>query len=349
MADPPAAAREQAAYVNPAPRVAVIGATGAAGSTVLRILRERAFPMRELLLLASERSEGVRVAVGESEHVVHAVSEDALRGVDIAFFAAGGQTARAFAPAVAAQGGVAVDKSSAYRLDPDVPLVVPEVNAEALRSHRGIVANPNCVTIPLTMTLAPLQRAFGLRQVTCATYQAASGAGRDLVAELAQQERDDAAGIEPAARVYPHVLHRNVMPGGWRMIGDDTEEEVKVVAETRRVLDASDLAISITTVRVPVAVGHSAAVFVALERAAGSEAVREVMRSAPGLTVVDEPGAQRYPTPRSVAGTDTVQVGRIRRDAGRENGVAFFFSADNLRKGAATNAVQVAELLLDAR
>lgn len=334
--------------MNQAPRVAVVGATGAAGSTVLRILHERAFPMAELVLLASERSEGTRVAVGESEHVVHAVTEDALRGVDIAFFAAGGATARAFAPAVASNGGVAVDKSSAYRMDPHVPLVVPEVNSAALRAHRGIVANPNCVAIPLTLTLAPLQRAFGLRQVTCATYQAASGAGRDLVAELAEQERDDAAGAEPRAHVYPYVLHRNVVPGGWRMIGDDTDEEVKVVAETRRVLSASDLAMSITTVRVPVAVGHSAAVFVALERAANADEVREVLRTAPGVTVVDDPAAQRYPTPRSVAGTDAVQVGRIRRDPGRENGVDFFFSADNLRKGAATNAVQVAELLLDA-
>jgi len=328
------------------PVVAVVGATGAAGGTLVRVLHERCFPMSDLRLLASGRSEGLRVITGESQHVVHALDDSSLRGVDLAFFAAGGATARRHAPTVAANGGVAVDKSSAYRMDPEVPLVVPEVNAEALRSHRGIVANPNCVAIPLTMTLAPLHQAFGLRQVTCATYQAASGAGRDLVAELGQQERDEESGLEPRADVYPHVLHRNVVPGGWRMIGDDTEEEVKVMAETRRVLALPDLAMSITTVRVPVAVGHSAAVFVQLERDADSAAVRDVLRAAPGLTVVDEPAAQRYPTARAVAGTDAVQVGRIRRDAGRENGIAFFFSADNLRKGAATNAVQVAELLL---
>ena len=328
------------------PVVAVVGATGAAGGTLLRVLHERCFPMADLRLLASERSEGVRVVAGESEHVVHAVSDALLRGIDLAFFAAGSATARKHAPTVARDGGVAVDKSSAYRMDPEVPLVVPEVNAEALHTHRGIVANPNCVAIPLALTLAPLQQAFGLRQVTCATYQAASGAGRDLVAELRQQERDDASDAEPHARVYPHVLHGNVVPGGWRMIGDDTEEEVKVIAETRRVLDAPDLAMSITTVRVPVAVGHSAAVFVELVRDAGGEDAREVLRAAPGIVVVDEPAAQRYPTPRAVAGTDAVHVGRIRRDPGRENGIAFFFSGDNLRKGAATNAVQVAELLL---
>ncbi|MBV8195048.1 MAG: aspartate-semialdehyde dehydrogenase, partial [Candidatus Dormibacteraeota bacterium] len=192
----------------------------------------------------------------------------------------------------------------------------------------------------------PLERAFGLRQVTLATYQAASGAGRALVEELAEQERADASDAEPNASVYPHVLHGNVVPGGWAMRGDDTEEEVKVVAETRRVLELPQLAISITTVRVPVSVGHSAAVFVELEQVVDIEAARRVLGQGPGITVVDDPSAQRYPTPRAAAGTDLVHVGRIRRDQGRDNGIAFFFSADNLRKGAATNAVQVAELLL---
>ena len=329
-----------------APRVAVVGATGAAGSTLLRVLQERAFPLADIRVLASPRSEGTTVTVGEAPLSVHAVTEDALRGADIVFFAAGGGTSRRFAPVVAEGGGVAVDKSSAYRQDPAVPLVVPEVNAETLRAHKGIVANPNCVAIPLTITLAPLQRAFGLRQVTLATYQAASGAGRALVAELHEQEHADADGVEPHAAVYPHVLHGNVVPGGWTMEGDDTEEEVKVVAEARRVLGLPSLPVSITTVRVPVAVGHSAAVFVELDRAVDAQEARTVLRDAAGITIVDDPGQQRYPTPREVAGTDRVAVGRVRRDHGRENGVAFFFSADNLRKGAATNAVQVAELLL---
>jgi len=220
------------------------------------------------------------------------------------------------------------------------------VNGETVRTHHGIVANPNCVAIPLSITLAPLQRAFGVRQVTLATYQAASGAGRALVDELREQERDDSTGEEPRARVYPHVLHGNVVPGGWTMDGDDTEEEVKVVAETRRVLASPALAISVTTVRVPVAVGHSAAVFVELESDASAADARRILAAAPGVSVVDDPASQRYPTPRAVAGSDTVAVGRVRRDAGRANGLAYFFSADNLRKGAATNAVQVAELLI---
>ena len=329
-----------------APRVAVVGATGAAGSTLLRILHERAFPMSDLRVLASERSDGMTVAVGEAKLTVRAVSERVLRGADIVFFAAGGGTSRRFAPYVADHGGVAVDKSSAYRQDPQVPLVVPEVNAASLSAHKGIVANPNCVAIPLTITLAPLQRAFGLRQVTLATYQAASGAGRALREELEAQLRDAAAGREPRAEVYPHVLQGNVVPGGWSMQGDDTEEEVKVIAETRKVLGIPRLRISITTVRVPVAVAHSAAVFVELQRAVTPDEAREALGDAPGITVIDDPATQRYPTARDAAGTDAVLVGRVRRDTGRDNGIAYFFSADNLRKGAATNAVQVAELLL---
>jgi len=328
-----------------APVVAVVGATGAAGGTVLRVLHERAFPMAELRAIATERSAGTRVHCGEAELTVLRLDDAALRGVDIAFFAAGGPTSRRHAPRVAAAGGIAVDKSSAFRMDPTVPLVVPEVNPQRLHDHQGIVANPNCVAIPLTVALAPLHRAFGLRQVTLATYQAASGAGRDLVEELAAQERDHAQGITPSARVYPHVLHGNVIPGGWAMDGADTEEELKVVAETRRVLELPELRLSVTTVRVPVAIGHSGAVFVELDRPASAEEARGVLSDADGVVVVDEPESQRYPMPASVAGTDDVQVGRVRVDRGRENGIAFFFSVDNLRKGAATNAVQLAELL----
>lgn len=328
------------------PVVAVVGATGAAGSTVLRVLRERRFPVADLRALASERSAGQSVRFGGNELTVRVVDDAALDGVDIAFFAAGAFTSRRYAPAVAGNHGVAVDKSSAYRMDPEVPLVVPEVNAESINGHHGIVANPNCVSIPLTVLLAPLHRAFGLRQVTVATYQSASGAGRDLIAELAAQERDDAEGREPRAEKYPHVLHGNVVPGGWRMEGADNEEELKIVAETRRVLALPDLRMSVTSVRVPVAVGHSAAVWVELQKRASAAEARQVEEAAPGVLVVDDPQTQSYPTPRSVAGTDDVQIGRIRNDPGRDNGLAFFFAADNLRKGAATNAVQIAELLL---
>jgi aspartate-semialdehyde dehydrogenase len=232
-------------------------------------------------------------------------------------------------------------------MDPEVPLVVPEVNAAALTGHQGIVANPNCVTIPLTVVLAPLHARYGLRHVTVATYQAASGGGRALAAELASQERDDAYGRPPRREVYPHVLHGNVVPGGWPMVGDDTEEESKVIAEVRRVLDLAALPIAVTTVRVPVAVGHSAAVWIEFDQPIAADDARQLLDDSPGVLVVDDPATQQYPTPRAVAGSDEVHVGRIRADVSRENALALFLSADNLRKGAATNAVQVAELLLE--
>jgi aspartate-semialdehyde dehydrogenase len=335
--------------VPPAPTAALVGATGAAGSTLLGVLEDRAFPLRELRLLASPRSEGVRLRFRGQETRVAAVDAERLAGCDLVFFAAGAETARTFAPGVAAAGGVAVDKSSFYRMDPAVPLVVPEVNGERVRDHHGVVSNPNCVAIPLAVVLAPLQRAFGLRHLTVATYQAASGGGRALREELEAQVRQDASGEAPVPAIYPHVLHGNVVPGGWRMVGEDTEEEVKVVQEIRRLLDQPQLPIGITTARVPVAVGHSQAVWVELAEEAGPGEARQVLESAAGVRVSDDPATQTYPTPRSVAGSDEVHVGRIRRDPSRENGLALWIVADNLRKGAATNAVQVAELVLEYR
>ncbi len=330
---------------NP-PVVAVVGATGAAGGTLLRVLEDRVFPIGDFHALASARSAGAIVRFRDHDVVVREVDDDILTGADIVFLAAGADTARRFAPVVAAGHGVAVDKSSAYRMDASVPLIVPEVNAGALVGHAGIIANPNCVAIPLAVVLGPLHARFGLRHVTVATYQAASGGGRALAAELAAQERDDAYGRPPVRKVYPHVLHGNVVPGGWPMVGDDTEEETKVVAEVRRVLDLPELPIAATTVRVPVSVGHAAAVWAEFETAVTAVEARELLRRAPGVLVVDDPATQQYPTPRAVAGSDEVHVGRIRADHSRENGLALFLAADNLRKGAATNAVQVAELLL---
>jgi aspartate-semialdehyde dehydrogenase len=328
------------------PVVAVVGATGAAGGTLLRVLEDRVFPIGDFRALASARSAGALVRFRDHDVVVNEVGDDALAGADIVFFAAGADVSRRFAPVVAGCGGVAVDKSSAYRMDPGVPLVVPEVNASTLDGHAGIVANPNCVAIPLTVVLAPLHARFGLTHVTVSTYQAASGGGRALSAELAAQERDDAYGRAPQRVVYPHVLHGNVVPGGWAMVGDDTEEESKVVAEVRRVLGLRSLPIAVTTVRVPVAVGHAAAVWLEFDHTVGAAEARQVLADSPGVLVVDDPSTQQYPTPRAVAGCDDVHVGRIRRDESRENGLALFLAADNLRKGAATNAVQVAELLL---
>jgi aspartate-semialdehyde dehydrogenase len=330
-------------------RVAVVGATGAAGSTVLRILAERRFPVADFRALASARSAGTAIRFADAEHTVREVSDEALQNIDIAFFAAGSTTARRFAPVVASNGGVAIDKSSAYRMDPSVPLVVPEVNGEQVSGEPGIVANPNCVAIPLTVVLNPLHRAFGLRRITVATYQSASGGGRNLVGELREQEVADAAGNEPPRSVYPHVLHGNVVPGGWAMHGLDNDEEVKVVQETRRVLGLPDLRISVTTVRVPVAIGHSGAVWAEFDTPADVDQAREILRTAPGIRLVDDPERQSYPTPRAAAGTDDVWVGRLRPDHGNPGGLALFWSADNLRKGAATNAVQVGELVLARR
>jgi aspartate-semialdehyde dehydrogenase len=327
-------------------RVAVVGVTGAAGSTVLQILEERHFPVGELLALASARSVGRTVAFDGREHVVAEATADAVQGVDVCFLAAGASTARSLAPVVAGAGGVAIDKSSAYRADPDVPLVVPEVNAHTLDRHRGIVANPNCVAVPLTVALAPLHRAFGLQRMTVSTYQSASGAGRNLADELRAQQLADARGEAPERSFYPHVLHGNVVPGGWSMEGDDTEEELKVIAETRRVLELPQLPISVTTVRVPVAVGHSAAVWAEFDGPVDPADARNVLGEAAGVRVVDDPATQSYPTPLLAAGQDLVLVGRIRADIGRPGALALFVCVDNLRKGAATNAVQVGELLV---
>ena len=316
---------------------------------MIRVLEDRAFPVGELRLFASARGAGSRVVFRGDDLQVSELAEEHLYGSDIVFFAAGSDVSRRFAPPVAETGGLAIDKSSAYRMDKAVPLIVPEVNPQELDGNPGIISNPNCVVIPLTVALAPLHRVAGVRHLTIATYQAASGAGTALLTELRRQIRDEAGGSTPRANAYPHVLLGNVVPGGWKMEGDDTEEEKKVIAETRRVMDLDDLAIAITTVRVPVEVGHSMAVWAEFDDHISAQQARSILCEAPSITVVDDSAKQQYPTPRGVAGTDQVHVGRIREDPTRVNGLTFFLAADNLRKGAATNAVQVAELELARR
>ena len=328
------------------PRVAVVGATGAVGPVVLEVLAERGFPASEVVAFASARSAGSRIPFAGGELEVRELHEDSFDGFDLALFSAGGSTSRRYAPEAVARGCVVVDKSSAFRMDPSVPLVVPEVNPDALDGHRGIVSNPNCSTIQLVAALKPLHDAAGLTHVTVATYQAVSGTGAGAVRELHDQSRALLAGEAAEPSVYPHQIAFNVLPQCDAFEGDSTTEETKLVNETHKILGDPSIAISSTCVRVPVWRGHSEAVWIETREPLGAERARALLRDAAGVRVVDDPAAGAYPLPSAAAGTDDVLVGRIRDDASRRNGLSLFVVADNLRKGAATNGVQIAELLV---
>ncbi len=327
--------------------VAVVGATGAVGGTMLRVLEERGFPVGELRPLASERSEGREIDYLGRPRRVRRLTEDAFEGIQIALFSAGGARSREFAPAAVEAGAVVIDNSSAFRMDPSVPLVVPEVNEEALQGHSGIVANPNCVAAPLVVALKPIADAVGLERLVVSSYQSVSGTGQAAVTELREQTAGLLAGDEPAPSVYPHPIAFNVLPhidsfdeSGY------TGEERKVADETRKMLGLPDLRVSATCVRVPVMYAHSQAVHVETAEAIDPDRVRGLLMGAPGVVLVDEPGQGRYPLPRDAAGRDEVYVGRIRRDASHPRGLVMWVVSDNLRKGAATNAVQIAESLV---
>jgi len=327
-------------------RLAVVGATGAVGPIVLEVLAERGFPAREVVAFASARSRGLRVPFAGSELEVRELTEDALAGFDLALFSAGGSTSRQFAPEAVRRGCVVVDKSSAFRMHAAVPLIVPEVNPDAAAGHTGIVANPNCSTIQLVTALKPLHDAAGLAHVTVATYQAVSGTGARAVAELRSQSAAALAGEPQAAEVYPHPIAFNVLPHCDVFEGDETTEETKLVRETHKILGDASIGISATCVRVPVWRSHSEAVWVeTCDRLSAAEA-RRLLAAAPGVRVVDDPAHAGYPLPSGAAGQDDVLVGRIREDRSRRNGLALWVVADNLRKGAATNGVQIAELLV---
>jgi aspartate-semialdehyde dehydrogenase len=328
------------------PRVAVVGATGAVGPVVLEVLHERGFPAAEVAAFASARSAGSRVAFAGEELEVRELTADALEGFDLALFSAGGSTSRRYAPEAVARGCVVVDKSSAFRMDAGVPLVVPEVNPDAAEGHHGIVANPNCSTIQLVAALKPLHDAAGLTHVTVATYQAVSGTGAGAVEELRRQSQTVLDGEQPTASVYPHPIAFNVLPQCDAFDGASTLEETKLVRETHKILGDSGIAISATCVRVPVWRGHSEAVWIETREPLGAERARELLARAPGVRVVDDPAAGAYPLPSQAVGTDDVLVGRIRTDSSRRNGLSLWVVADNLRKGAATNGVQIAELLM---
>ena len=330
-----------------APRVAIVGATGAVGKELLQVLDERGFDVASLRLLASERSAGRRVDFRGEEHVVEAVHEGAFRGFDVAFFSAGSATSAAFAQAAVDAGCVVVDNSSAFRMRDDVPLVVPEVNVEALRGHQGIVANPNCSTIILVLALRPLQQAAGLRCVVVSTYQAASGAGQRAVEELFEGAQAALAGAPlPTPQALPQSLAFNLFPHVDAFQPDGyTKEEDKMLYEVRKILDEPALAVEATCVRVPVARCHSEAVSVLLERELDVVAARRALAAAPGLALDDEPAAARYPMPADYTGRSACGVGRIRASRAFSPGLSFWIVGDQLKKGAALNAVQIAEAL----
>lgn len=327
--------------------VAVVGATGAAGQTTLKILEERKFPVRDLRCFASERSIGKTVTWKDEAIPLRRVEPGAFKGVDIAFCSAGAAQAKAYAPLIRRDGAVIVDKSNAFRMDPGVPLVVPEINAHAAKRHDGILACPNCTTIVTVMPLKPLHDAGRLTRVVATSFQSVSGAGVNGIAELREQTLQWARGEAITPRHFAHQIAFNLLPHIDRFLPDGyTGEEMKLVNETRKILELPDLLVSPTTVRVPVFTCHSIAVNAETERKITAPEARQLFERFPGLTLWDDPAESRYPMPVIVEGQDDCYVGRIREDLSHERALNFWVVGDQLRKGAATNAVQIAELLL---
>jgi aspartate-semialdehyde dehydrogenase len=327
-------------------RVAIAGATGAVGREFLSLLAEREFPVASMRLMASPRSAGTTLPWRGRPVTVEDLSTADFRSVDVAFFSAG-SAQREQARRAAAEGALVIDNSSAFRSDPAIPLVVPEVNGHTLREEDRLVANPNCTTILLVMALAPLEREARIRRIVVATYQAVSGSGATGLAELDRQAAADLGGEPIEPRVYPKAIHANVLPFVQAFAEDGlTTEEWKVVRETRRILERPDLAVSATCVRVPVRRAHSEAVNVEFERPVAPDEARAWLSRAPGVRVVDDPATLTFPTPRDADGGDEVLVGRIRRDPGHPRALDLWLTGDQLRKGAALNAVQIAEMRL---
>lgn len=330
-------------------RVAVVGATGMVGMTMREILEERGFPVSELRLLASERSRGRRLPFRGEEVEVQVLDEGSFQGIDLALFSAGAEISRRFAPHAVRAGALVVDNSSAFRMDPGVPLVVPEVNPRAAFEHQGLIANPNCSTIQMVVVLKPLHDRSPLRRVVVSTYQSVSGTGKEAVEELKAQSEAVLRGEDPVPAVYPHPIAFNCLPhidvffpNGY------TREEMKMVEETRKIMGLPDLPVSATTVRVPVFVGHSESVNAEFEDPISPEEARRILAGAPGVEVVDDPDNLRYPMAVDAAGKDACFVGRIRADLSCPRALNLWVVADNLRKGAALNAVQIAELVLES-
>jgi aspartate-semialdehyde dehydrogenase len=328
--------------------LAVVGATGAVGQEFLRVIEQRNFPYERITFLASSRSAGKTVTFKGEPHTVVELTEDSFEGVDLALFSAGGSISRRFAPIAARAGTVVVDNSSAFRMDPETPLVVPEVNPEDVRQHKGIIANPNCSTIIMVVPVWPLHRLCPIERVVVSTYQAASGAGYQAMLELEQQTRDALSGKTVTPKVLPHRMAFNLFSHNSR-IGDNgyNEEEMKMVNETRKMFHTDAIQITATCIRVPVMRAHSEAINITFSKKVTEDQVREALAGAPGIRVVDDRQKNYFPMPIESSDGDDVLVGRIRRDISQPDGrgVDLFVSGDQLRKGAALNAVQIAELL----
>lgn len=328
-------------------KVAVVGATGAVGDLMVKVLEERSFPVSELKPLASVRSLGKTVTFRGREIPVEELKEDSFEGIQVALFSAGGSVSKKFAPAAARAGAVVIDNSSAWRMDPEVPLVVPEVNPEAALAHKGIIANPNCSTIQMVVALKPIYDAVGITRIVVTTFQAVSGTGKRAIEELRNQVSDIVKGREVSREIYPHQIAFNCFPHiGAFLENGFSEEEMKMVNETQKIFEDPAIRVCATTVRIPVVYGHSESVNIETGKPISPEEVRGLLQAAPGVKVIDDPSKGGYPVPLHAAGTDDTFVGRIRRDPSVNNGLAMWVVADNIRKGAASNAVQIAEFLL---
>ncbi|MFH1407045.1 MAG: aspartate-semialdehyde dehydrogenase [Candidatus Omnitrophota bacterium] len=327
--------------------VAVAGATGAVGQEMLRTLEERKFPVAEIKLLASERSVGKKMKFNSREYPVEELKEDSFKGIEIALFSAGAERSRIFAPAAVKSGAVVIDNSSAFRMDKEAPLVVPEVNRHAIKRHKGIIANPNCSTIQMVVVLKPIHDAAKIKRIIVSTYQSVSGAGGNAMAELREQTAAILANKPVVCKKFPYPIAFNLIPQIDVFLDNAyTKEEMKMVNETRKIMEDDSIGISATAIRVPVFISHSEAVNIETHKKLAPDEARSILSKAEGITVIDDPKTQKYPMPADVAGKDNVYVGRIREDESIPNGLNLWVVGDNLRKGAALNAVQIAEELI---
>lgn len=330
--------------------VAIVGATGAVGNEMIQALEERGFPVGNLRLFASERSEGETLPYREEDYRVEQIKDGVFDGVDIALFSAGEKISLEFAPVAVSAGAVVIDNSSAFRMSPGVPLVVPEVNPQAIERHKGIIANPNCSTIQMVVALKPLHDRARIKRIVVTTFQSVSGKGKEAMDELFDQTRAILSFQDIKAEVFPYQIAFNCLPHIDAFLDNGyTKEEMKMVNETRKIMEDESIQITATTARVPVYIGHSESVNIETEKKLTANEARAILSSAPGVVVYDDPKRNVYPAPIDVAGKDEVFVGRIREDESIPSGLNLWIAADNLRKGAATNAIQIAEMLIRQR